>query len=192
MLSSLGCPGFDPSHADLFSHNELLINAPCERIWSHIIDAPKWPEWYPNSKEVKITGDTVLKDGTAFRWTTFGLAARKQGERVHPLHPHRLVRGYAPGTAPSFYHTRYLKPRGVMAWAARSSVLTCTIKGRFSDPSFTMKFASLTHDSSNSRSSLLRSRINPSFAPTMASARSRLVLCSSSTFSSTVPRAMRR
>src|ERR1700758_33887 len=64
--------GFDPSHADLFSHNELLINAPCERIWSHIIDAAKWPEWYPNSKEVKITGDTVLKDGAVFRWTTFG------------------------------------------------------------------------------------------------------------------------
>ena len=31
--------GFDPSQADLFSHNELLINASCERIWSHIIDA---------------------------------------------------------------------------------------------------------------------------------------------------------
>jgi hypothetical protein len=65
--------GFDPSQADLFSHNELLINASCARIWSHIIDANKWPEWYPNAKEVKITGDTVLKDGTVFRWTTFGL-----------------------------------------------------------------------------------------------------------------------
>jgi len=65
--------GFDPSQADLFSHNELLINASCERIWSRIIDAGKWPEWYPNAKEVKITGDNVLKDGTVFRWTTFGL-----------------------------------------------------------------------------------------------------------------------
>ena len=31
--------GFDPSVADLFSHNALLINASCERIWGHIIDA---------------------------------------------------------------------------------------------------------------------------------------------------------
>ena len=62
--------GFDPSQADLFSHNELLINASCERIWSHVIDAAKWPEWYPNSKEVKISGDTMLRDGTVFRWTT--------------------------------------------------------------------------------------------------------------------------
>ena len=65
--------GFDPSQAALFSHNELLINASCERIWSHIIDANRWPEWYPNAKEVKIIGDTVLKDRTTFRWTTFGL-----------------------------------------------------------------------------------------------------------------------
>ena len=28
--------GFDPSQADLFSHNELLINASCARIWSHL------------------------------------------------------------------------------------------------------------------------------------------------------------
>jgi Polyketide cyclase / dehydrase and lipid transport len=103
--------GFDPSHADLFSHNELLINAPCERIWSHIIDATKWPEWYPNSKEVKITGDTALKDGTVFRWTTFGLPLES---KVNEFTPYTRIGwyGYAPGTAPSFYHTWYLKPRG--------------------------------------------------------------------------------
>jgi hypothetical protein len=42
--------GFDPAKADLFSHNELVINAPCERVWQHIIDVTKWPEWYPNSR----------------------------------------------------------------------------------------------------------------------------------------------
>ena len=34
--------GFNPSQADLFSHNALLINASCERIWGHIVDATKW------------------------------------------------------------------------------------------------------------------------------------------------------
>jgi hypothetical protein len=28
--------GFDPAKADLFSHNELLIDASCERVWQHI------------------------------------------------------------------------------------------------------------------------------------------------------------
>jgi FMN-dependent NADH-azoreductase len=34
---------FNPSQADLFSHNALLINASCQRIWGHIVDATKWP-----------------------------------------------------------------------------------------------------------------------------------------------------
>ena len=76
--------GFDPSQADLFSHNELPINASCARIWSHIIDANKWPEWYPNAREVKITGDTVLKDGTMFRWTTFGLPIESKVNEFTP------------------------------------------------------------------------------------------------------------
>ena len=33
--------GFDPAKADLFAHNELVIHAPCERVWQHIIDATK-------------------------------------------------------------------------------------------------------------------------------------------------------
>ncbi|WP_410969304.1 SRPBCC family protein, partial [Salmonella sp. SAL04284] len=67
--------GFEPEKADLFAHNELIINASCERVWRHIIDANRWPTWYPNSKDVEIQGgDPVLGDGTVFRWTTFGLA----------------------------------------------------------------------------------------------------------------------
>jgi Polyketide cyclase / dehydrase and lipid transport len=102
---------FAPLRADLFSHNELLINAACERIWSHIIDAAKWPEWYPNSKEVRINGDAVLKDDTVFRWTTFGLPLES---KVNEFVPYARIGwyGYAPGTSPSFYHTWYLKPQG--------------------------------------------------------------------------------
>jgi hypothetical protein len=101
--------GFDPSQADLFSHNELLINTSCARIWSHIID--KWPKWYPNAREVKITGDTALKDGTMFRWITFGLPIES---KVNEFTPYTRIGwyGYAPGAAPSFYHTWYLKTQG--------------------------------------------------------------------------------
>src|SRR5258708_2237424 len=54
--------GFDPSKADLFSHNSLLIHASCEKIWSHIVDATTWPSWYPNSKNVQITGGASTHD----------------------------------------------------------------------------------------------------------------------------------
>jgi Polyketide cyclase / dehydrase and lipid transport len=56
---------FEPANADLFAHNELLINASCERVWKHIVDASHWPTWYPNSKDVQIQGGhPVLRDGT--------------------------------------------------------------------------------------------------------------------------------
>ena len=103
--------GFDPSQADLFSHNALVINASCERIWERISDATTWPQWYPNSKDVRIDGGNVLKDGTVFHWSTFGLPLES---RVNEFVPYSRIgwHGYAPGAAPSFYHTWYLKPQG--------------------------------------------------------------------------------
>ena len=107
--------GFDPAKADLFSHNELVINAPCERVWQHIIDATKWPKWYPNSKDVQIIDGTVLAHGTVFRWTTFGLPLES---KINEFVPYTRIGwyGYAPGTTPSvehsFYHTWFLTPAG--------------------------------------------------------------------------------
>jgi len=105
--------GFDPAKADLFSHNELLIGAPCERVWQHIADATKWPEWYPNSKDVRIVEGTRLARGTVFRWTTFGLPLES---KINEFVPYTRIGwyGYAPGTTPSaansFYHTWFLTP----------------------------------------------------------------------------------
>ncbi len=106
-------PGFDPPKADLFSHNELVIDASCERVWKHIIEAPRWPQWYPNSKDVRIVSGSgsLLEDGTVFRWTTFGLPLES---RIRELVPFSRIGwyGYSPGTEPTFYHAWYLTPRG--------------------------------------------------------------------------------
>jgi Polyketide cyclase / dehydrase and lipid transport len=106
--------GFAPDKADLFAHNDLIINASCERVWSHIIDAKRWPIWYPNSKDVELPGgNPVLRDGTVFRWTTFGLTIEST---VHEFVPNQRLGwfGYAPGAKPSFYHSWYLEPKGDM------------------------------------------------------------------------------
>lgn len=102
--------GFDPTAADLFSHNELIINASCERVWQHIIDASKWPNWYPNSKDVRIiSGGPELNNNAVFRWTTFGLPLES---KINEFVPHTRIGwyGYAPGSSPSFYHTWFLAP----------------------------------------------------------------------------------
>jgi hypothetical protein len=64
--------GFASAEAESFSHNELLVNASCERVWRQIVEATRWPEWYPNSKNVQILGGqgSVLKSDSVFRWTT--------------------------------------------------------------------------------------------------------------------------
>jgi len=104
--------GFDPLKADLFSHNELFINASCERVWKHIVEAPKWPQWYPNSKDVHIIngGGSVLNEGSMFRWTTFGLPIES---KINEFVPFSRIGwfGYVPGSRPAFYHTWYLTPR---------------------------------------------------------------------------------
>jgi hypothetical protein len=84
--------GFNPSQADLFSHNALLINASCERIWGHIVDATKWPQWYPNSKDVRIDGGDVLKEGNVFHWSTFGLPLES---KVNEFVPYTRIGWYA-------------------------------------------------------------------------------------------------
>jgi uncharacterized protein YndB with AHSA1/START domain len=103
---------FQPESAALFSHNQLLINASCEKVWSHIVDAPKWPQWYPNSKDVRLLNDAkVLGPATTWRWNTFGLPLES---RVHEyvLYQRLGWYGYTPGAQPAFYHTWYLKPQG--------------------------------------------------------------------------------
>jgi uncharacterized protein YndB with AHSA1/START domain len=101
---------FDPSTADLFAHNELLIHASCEKVFSRIVDAKSWPSWYANASNVEILGGApMLQAGTRFRWTTFGLNIESE---IHEFEPGRRVGwyGYAPGQPPAFYHTWLLTP----------------------------------------------------------------------------------
>ena len=38
--------GFDPAHADLFAHNDIVINAPAKDIWAMLIASrPRQVNW---------------------------------------------------------------------------------------------------------------------------------------------------
>jgi len=102
--------GFTPADADLFAHNEIDVSAPCAVVWSHLVNATKWPEWYPNSKDVKVVNSSsgLLTEGARFDWQTFGLnVSSRVGEFVVNV---RL--GWF-GDAPnlSAYHTWFLTDR---------------------------------------------------------------------------------
>jgi uncharacterized protein YndB with AHSA1/START domain len=100
---------FTPKAADLFSHNERLIEAPCETVWKHIVDAGNWPSWYPNSTAVRfLDGAKTLGPNVRWQWTTFRFAIES---RVHEYMPYSRLGwyGYAPGATPAFYHTWLLQ-----------------------------------------------------------------------------------
>ena len=58
--------GFLPEEADLFVHNEIVIDASCGEVFATMADAQAWPSWYPNSENVKLlnSSDGKLHEGT--------------------------------------------------------------------------------------------------------------------------------
>ena len=93
-----------PNDADLFAHNELLIKSPCWTVWRHIIEAPKWREWYPNAHDVRIVkGRTdVLEANSRFEWNTFGLQI---DSTVHEFVPETRAGWFGKGKDIDAYHT---------------------------------------------------------------------------------------
>jgi Polyketide cyclase / dehydrase and lipid transport len=103
--------GFSPDDADLFAHNEIFIKAPASAVWRHLVEAQKWPEWYPNSQDVQIVNDSsgVLKADSKFQWSTFGLHITST---IHEFLPNSRLGWFGKGTGVDavFYHTWLLIP----------------------------------------------------------------------------------
>ena len=93
-----------PADADLFAHNELLIHASCSIVWQHLVQAQAWPEWYPNSHNVKLlnSSDGRLHQDTQFSWDTFGVHIES---RVHEFAANSRIGWFGQGTGMDAYHT---------------------------------------------------------------------------------------
>jgi len=66
-------PRFHPDVAPVHVSNSLEMRASPELVWRALVDAWRWPEWYPNARNVRIlSGGDFLAPGATFRWTTFG------------------------------------------------------------------------------------------------------------------------
>jgi uncharacterized protein YndB with AHSA1/START domain len=102
-------PGFSPDGAVLFAHNSIFIKAPSATVWRHLVEAQKWPTWYPNSEDVQIANDRsgALQQDGIFEWNTFGLPVTSI---VHEFVPDSRLGwfGKSRGLDAVFYHTWYL------------------------------------------------------------------------------------
>ena len=96
--------GQHPEDADLFAHNEIMVNASCETVFANIVDAQSWPSWYPNSHNVVVhdSPDNKLHEGMTFSWDTFGVHIEST---VHELVPNSRIGWWGLGTGMKAYHT---------------------------------------------------------------------------------------
>jgi hypothetical protein len=116
---------YSPTRAPVYVRNELLMEAPIERVWAWLIRAPLWPTWYPNSKNVVLT--TVnLEPNAQFTWSTFGVSLNTN---VVEFEAPNRVAWIARGMGVEAYHAWYLESRDAATyvlteetqygWAAR-------------------------------------------------------------------------
>lgn len=65
--------GFAPGGVGIFAHNEIRVDASCATVWSLLVDARRWPDWYANAHNVRLTERSgQLEPGSRFEWDTFG------------------------------------------------------------------------------------------------------------------------
>jgi uncharacterized protein YndB with AHSA1/START domain len=89
--------------------NEITIAAPAETVWSWLINARAWPEWYPNSSDVRIAGGAAsLGPGVAFTWRTFGV---RVACTVRECVPFERIAWDGTGVLIDIYHAWLITPR---------------------------------------------------------------------------------
>jgi hypothetical protein len=90
--------GLRATSADVFAHNEIVIEAPAREAWQHLIAATAWPGWYSNAANVLVNDTTeFLAEGVSFgvrvllapgddlgRVSRRGLVGEAVGVTVHP------------------------------------------------------------------------------------------------------------
>ncbi len=92
---------FDPNKVKVptYAYNEVQCAVPVEAVFAWLMRAPRWPEWYPNSANVKLRSfaGNDLQLGTHFTWSTFGVDVDTYVEEFVP--PYRIAwRGFLMGS----------------------------------------------------------------------------------------------
>ena len=100
---------FHPGRAPVHVRNVRQSHASPSAIWAWLVRAKRWPEWYANSRRVRIDGDVEeLSAGAEFRWSTFGV---RLVSRVEEFVPKSRIAWTARGIGVLAYHAWLIEPR---------------------------------------------------------------------------------
>jgi uncharacterized protein YndB with AHSA1/START domain len=102
-------PRYAPANAPVHVRNERVMRASPEAVWGSLIRAALWPEWYPNSSNVRFVRGSPpdLAAGTRFHWKTFGVAI---DSTVVEFVPGERVAWNARGIGVDAYHAWLVRP----------------------------------------------------------------------------------
>ncbi len=113
--------------SEMFAHNEIEINASCATVWNRLVQAQRWPQWFPSSGKVKLKGDSrMLQKNTKFTWSGFDMPLENRFEAFPPPTDSKVIEfvpesrigwvSYATSTVYGpicdSYHNWFLTPRG--------------------------------------------------------------------------------
>jgi uncharacterized protein YndB with AHSA1/START domain len=70
-------------NAPVITRDEILIDAPLERVWGLHTDISSWSEWLPDIDASTIEGPLAV--GTVFRWQTYSLSIESTIQEIDPL-----------------------------------------------------------------------------------------------------------
>jgi uncharacterized protein YndB with AHSA1/START domain len=94
------------TEAPVITRDEILINAPVQKIWEIQTDVFAWPAWQPDVDGAE--SEAPLEVGSVFRWQTAGLDITSTVQEIDP--PRRIVWG-GPAQGISAVHVWTLEPQ---------------------------------------------------------------------------------
>jgi uncharacterized protein YndB with AHSA1/START domain len=102
-------PRYAPASAPVHVRNERVMQPAPQAVWSALIRAAHWPEWYPNSSNVRFVRGSPpdLAEGTRFHWRTFGVAL---DSTIVEFVPGERVAWNARGVGVDAYHAWLIRP----------------------------------------------------------------------------------
>jgi uncharacterized protein YndB with AHSA1/START domain len=100
---------YDPSKSKFFIHNEIDIKASPEIVWSILIAAELWPDWYEGAENVKLENSLNgnLTDSTVINWKTMGL---NMSSKIHDFSPARYLSWESRTKSIGGFHVWLIKP----------------------------------------------------------------------------------
>jgi hypothetical protein len=149
--------------AEIFAHNQIVINAAGETVWDHLVHAEIWPTWCSYCGKVTIWGGAqVLRKDTRFTWVSADIPQllpildQTPADRVDSLvvecePPSRLGfctfgRAWTPhGPLVSSYHNWYIKPIGPKKCVVTFEEVATGVAARFERGNYA-EFTHLSHD----------------------------------------------